>query len=168
MTCCDEAMVVFRDSSSTLLDTSSLWSSWSWCSCSLSWTRRVRIKSLNKSQFLKAASQTSELSRLHECIHTQVLTADHVAAPHWVVSVSLTCCTGVSVMHNYSIYLSLTCLSATSWAAFTFSCISLLTSSTSSWAARATVICRVTSAFYIHTHRRAWDTGADMQRHTPK
>lgn len=49
--------------------------------------------------------------------------------------------------------LVLTCLSAASWAAFTFSCISFLTASTSSCAARATVICRVTSAFCIQTHK---------------
>lgn len=130
LTCSDESRVPLKDSSSIVVDASCLCSSWSWSSCSFPWARHIKTPHLNRTGFAFNLLQMTPTS--YRILH-------------------FTQCCWFRSQPQRSVAFTLTCLSAYSCAAFSFPCISRLTASTSSCTARATVICRVTSAFWRHT-----------------
>lgn len=114
-TCWEEVTVLFRVSSSVLLDMSSACRAWS---CS-NWAFSYSCTYIGKCK--------TSILQIHRA-------------------------EGVFLRRGCACVLCPTCWLTESWAAFNLSCISFFTFSTSSWAARATVIWRVTSAFW-ETHR---------------
>lgn len=116
-TCWEEVTVLFRVSSSVLLDMSSACRAWSCSNWAFSYS----------CTYMRIGKCKTNILRIHQAEGVRV----------WSVCVCGLCAT---------------CWLVESWAAFNLSCISFFTFSTSSWAARATVIWRVTSAFW-ESHR---------------